>query len=133
MRIWDRRDWCILPRLLRTRSSGRQPDRRSTPTAAAGDCGKLIVVSWIERAPEPTRLFLAWQAPDHLGERFRWAVGNLERAPAGDCSLRYLQPGLDFETHNQGRGFDEILRLGYEGYPAFSLKRSDIQPGYYRP
>jgi hypothetical protein len=58
-----------------------------------------------------------------MGERFRWAVGILEPAASGDCSLRYLQPGLDFEPHNQGRGFDEILKLGYEGYPAFSLKR----------
>jgi hypothetical protein len=74
-------------------------------------------------APEPTSLFLAWQGPDHLGERFRWAVGILERTALGDCSLCYLQPGPEFEAHNQGRGFDEILKLGYQGYPAFPVKR----------
>ena len=81
------------------------------------------MANWIEIAPEPTSLFLAWQAPDHMGDRFRWAVGLLERSAAGDCSLRYLQPGLDFETHNQGRRFEEVLKLGYQGYPAFSLRR----------
>src|SRR5262249_38295622 len=79
--------------------------------------------NWIETVSEPTHLFLAWQAPDHMGVRSRWAVGVLERVAGGDCSLRYFRPGVEFETHNQGRSFDEICRLGYEGYPAFSLKR----------
>jgi hypothetical protein len=87
------------------------------------------VVNWIEMAPEPTTLFLAWQAPDHMGDRFRWAMGTLERTAAGDCSLHYLQPGPDFETHNQGRGFDEVLNLGYQGYPAFSPKRERHSAG----
>lgn len=57
-----------------------------------------------------------------MGERFRWAVGVLEAA-GDDCALRYLRPGLDFERWNQGRAFQEIESLGYQGYPAFSLTR----------
>lgn len=87
------------------------------------------MTNWIESAPEPTRLFLAWQAPDHMGDRFRWAVGILERGGASDCSLRYLQPGPDFDVHNQGREFAAIRKLGYEGYPAFSLKRERHSTG----
>src|SRR4051794_4883741 len=57
-----------------------------------------------------------------MSERFRWAVGL--REPAGNQSgLRYFRPGGEFEGYNQGRKFDNIVRLGYEGYPAFSLKK----------
>jgi hypothetical protein len=80
------------------------------------------VENWIERVAEPRRLFLAWQAPDHMNERYRWAVGILE--PAGnDCTLRYLYSGAEFERRNPGRTFDELLGLGYQGYPAFPLRR----------
>jgi hypothetical protein len=80
------------------------------------------VANWIERICEPRRLFLAWQAPDHLGERFRWAVGVLE-ASGDQIALRYLQAGVDFESRNQAKTYDRLLGLGYQGYPAFSLAK----------
>jgi hypothetical protein len=86
------------------------------------------VANWIERISEPRRLFLAWQAPDPLGERFRWAVGLIE-PDGGEIALRYLLPGAEFERWNQGKEFDELERLGYQGYPAFSLKREIHREG----
>jgi hypothetical protein len=80
------------------------------------------VENWIERVAEPRRLFLAWQAPDQMNDRYRWAVGTLE--PAGDdCTLRYLYSGTEFDRRNPGRTFDQLLGLGYQGYPAFPLRR----------
>jgi hypothetical protein len=80
------------------------------------------VENWIERVVEPRRLFLAWQAPDHRNDRHRWAVGTIE--PAGDdCTLRYFYSGTEFDRRNPGRNFDQLLGLGYQGYPAFPLRR----------
>src|SRR2546422_10843915 len=77
----------------------------------------------IERASEPRQLFLAWQAPDHFGDRFRWAVGIV--TPQGnDYKFRYLAPGSEFESFNQNRGYEELQSLGYQGYPAFNFKRA---------
>ena len=78
--------------------------------------------NWIERVAEPRRLFLAWQAPDHMGDRFRWAVGLLE-FDGVECVLRYLRGGPEFVGLNQGRTYDELLALDYQGYPAFNLRR----------
>jgi len=80
------------------------------------------VANWIERVCEPGSLFLAWQAPEHLGQRFRWAVAVLG-SYGTQIGLRYLRPGQEFEAANQGRTFDEIAFLGYQGYPAFSLNK----------
>lgn len=44
--------------------------------------------NWIEVASEPRKLFLAWQAPDHMDNRFRWAVGELTARNTG-FSFRY--------------------------------------------
>lgn len=78
--------------------------------------------NWIERVVEPRRLFLAWQAADERNDRHRWAVGILE--PAGeDCTLRYFYAGTEFERRNPRRTFDQLLGLGYQGYPAFPLRR----------
>lgn len=79
-------------------------------------------MNWIELLAEPDRLYLAWQAPDHLGNRFRWAVGVIERHVAG-ASFRYLRSGSEFERLNQSKGFDELRSLGFEGYPAFKLRQ----------
>jgi hypothetical protein len=78
--------------------------------------------NWIERVAEPRRLLLAWQAPDHMGDRFRWAVGLLDFEGV-ECVLRYLRGGLEFESLNEGRTYDELLTLDYHGYPAFNLRR----------
>jgi hypothetical protein len=75
----------------------------------------------IEHLQEPQRLYLAWQAPDRFGQRFRWAVGVLSRNEAG-CSLRYLESGPEFESLNCGRGLDEAKKLGFSGYPGLPLK-----------
>ncbi|WP_151611743.1 HIRAN domain-containing protein [Sinorhizobium alkalisoli] len=77
--------------------------------------------NWIEHISEPESLILAWQAPDQFNVRFRWAVARLERSGEG-CSLRYLTPS-EFPELNQGRTFEELLSLGYAGYPAFNMKR----------
>jgi hypothetical protein len=78
--------------------------------------------NWIERASEPRRLFLAWQAPDQFGDRFRWAVGIV--TPRGnDYTFRYLAPGSEFESFNQNRQYEELHELGYQGYPTFNFKR----------
>jgi hypothetical protein len=79
--------------------------------------------NWIERASEPRQLFLAWQAPDHFGDRFRWAVAIL--TPRGeDYTFRYLARGSEIESFNQGRRYEELESLGYQGYPAFNFKRA---------
>lgn len=76
---------------------------------------------WLEEVCEPKMLILAWQAPDHTNVRFRWAVGEV--APRGDgFVLRYFTPGTEFEKHNGGRTFEQIVALGYVGYAAFSTK-----------
>lgn len=76
----------------------------------------------IKFVPEPRRLVLAWQAPDHLNNRFRWAVALIEQNASGHV-LRYLRPGAEFEEYNQGRPMADLMDLGYQGYPAFSLRR----------
>src|SRR5262249_17441292 len=76
---------------------------------------------WIERPAEPLKLYLAWQAPDHLGDRYRWAVGVLEPI-ADDISLRYLMSGEEFDTLNPGHSHNRLLGLGYQGYPGFKLR-----------
>lgn len=86
------------------------------------------MANWIQRVSEPKKLFLAWQASDHLSERFRWAVGELE-ATEGVWTLRYFEDGAEFERVNQGRPFSEALALGYQGYPAFPLKRRFHESG----
>jgi hypothetical protein len=78
--------------------------------------------------PEPKRLFLAWQPANLDGDRFRWVVGLLEPS-ANDWALRYLQPGPEFAALNPQRTYEQLVALGYQGYPAFSLKRNLHQGG----
>lgn len=76
-------------------------------------------VNWIEHVCEPRRLLLAWQAPDHFEDRFRWAVGEL--APTSDgFSFRYFGDGEEFQLFNR-RGYEQLVDLGFKGYPAFRL------------
>lgn len=67
-------------------------------------------------------MYLAWQAPDHLQQRFRWAVGEITHR-SGTLSLRYFQRGDEFSSLNQGKSYDELKSLGYDGHPAFSIKK----------
>jgi hypothetical protein len=88
------------------------------------------VVRWIERITEPKKLFLAWQAPDHMGERYRWAVGTLEpRDSAGRLELRYFRAGPEFERFNPKHTYEQLMTLGYAGYPGFSLKKNTHERG----
>jgi hypothetical protein len=80
------------------------------------------VGNWIEYVAEPKKLFLAWQAPEGLKVRFRWAVGVLEHVDQ-DLQLRYLADGAEFQSVNQGRTYDELTALGYQGYPGVSLHK----------
>jgi hypothetical protein len=79
------------------------------------------VQNWIEHVVDPQRLFLAWQAPDQFGDRFRWAVGEISR-DEGNYTLRFLR-GPQFEGLNQARTESQLDALGYRGYPAFSPRQ----------
>lgn len=87
------------------------------------------MVNWIEHFSEPRRLFLAWQAADHLRQRYRWAVGELTRQLNGSLTLRYFREGDEFSRLNDGRSYEELKALGFEGYPAFSLKKERHDDG----
>jgi hypothetical protein len=86
------------------------------------------VTNWIKTICEPKELILAWQAPDHLKERYRWAVGAITRSD-GHYSLRYFAPGSEFESFNPGWNYASLLQLGYKGYPAFSLRVTEHTHG----
>lgn len=79
---------------------------------------------WIEHFAEPSRLILAWQAPDEVGDRQRWAVGELRRTGQG-ASLHYFSEDAEFPAYNRGQPFSKIKDYGYAGYPAFPPQRSD--------
>lgn len=78
------------------------------------------MTNWLHQIPEPSKLFLAWQAPDHLNDRFRWAVGYLTPSE-GSLKLAYLQREDEFRALNQGRTISEAEALGYSGYPGLKL------------
>lgn len=79
---------------------------------------------FIEHVREPTRLILAWQAPDQFGERFRWAVGVV--APSGgEYSFQYLK-GDEFAALNQMRTQKELSSLGFRGFTVFGPNESII-------
>jgi hypothetical protein len=73
----------------------------------------------IERIVEPKKLFLAWQAPEHLKDRHRWAVAEILPRADGDATLRYITDDDEFRALNSDRGMTEMARLGYAGFPAF--------------
>jgi hypothetical protein len=73
---------------------------------------------WIRHICEPSRLLLAWQAPDPGGERTRFAVAELVPDRA-DCILRYID----------GPEMQRAEELGFVGYPAFNIDQSEHQGG----
>src|SRR5438477_12732781 len=77
--------------------------------------------NWLQHVCEPTRLILAWQAPDQFRDRFRWAVGEIAKEQE-DYAFRYVE-GQEFEMLNQGKKINDLLRLGYRGYPAFDTRQ----------
>jgi len=78
--------------------------------------------NWIEHLQVPKRLILAWQAPDHMNDRFRWAVGVVVGCSAGRWRFNYLRAGEEFQSYNGGRPIEQMRALGFQGYPAFSTK-----------
>ncbi|WP_354061496.1 HIRAN domain-containing protein [Bradyrhizobium sp. RT6a] len=72
----------------------------------------------IQHVREPHRLILAWQAPDQFKMRFRWAVGELSLSD-GIYTFRYFNAD-EFSKLNDSRKIEELLSLGYRGYPAFA-------------
>ncbi len=77
----------------------------------------------IERVVEPRKLLLAWQAPDSRdSDRFRWVVAILD-CSGNNCTLRYLRDDAEFRSLNAGRELADLHALGYEGFPAFNMKR----------
>lgn len=76
---------------------------------------------WIEHPSEPTALVLAWQAPDSVPERMRWAVGLLEKTPDG-ARFRYFDDAK-FASLNAHRTRNELKSYGYSGYPAFDIAK----------
>ncbi|RWC12763.1 MAG: hypothetical protein EOS52_17740 [Mesorhizobium sp.] len=75
----------------------------------------------IKYLAEPKQLLLAWQAPDHLGNRQRWAVGVIDIS-GQECSFRYVTSDSEFRALN-GHGREKLIGLGFLGYPAFSMQR----------
>lgn len=82
--------------------------------------------NWIQHVYEPARLVLAWQAPDERGNRTRFAVGEILKRDK-EFVLRYYENTPDVVTAKS---------LGYEGYSAFDLKKSehskDVLPAFMR-
>jgi hypothetical protein len=85
------------------------------------------VEHWVQKVCEPDLLYLAWQAPDPA-VRYRWAVGVLTRHSEG-LKLRYFRKGPEFERYNHNRSYEELERLGFRGYPAFSLQQEEHVQG----
>jgi hypothetical protein len=81
---------------------------------------------FIQHVQDPERLILAWQAPDAMGVRTRFAVGEILHN-GGEYRLRYHRGTYDVAT---------ATKLGYRGYPAFDLRqaehRRDIMPAFLR-
>lgn len=75
---------------------------------------------WIEQPLQPSTLVLAWQAPDGVVDRRRWAVGLLESSPSG-ATFQYLDETA-FGEFNLGRSVTDLRGLGFIGYPAFAFK-----------
>ncbi|HEY1613954.1 MAG TPA: HIRAN domain-containing protein [Rhizomicrobium sp.] len=73
----------------------------------------------IQHVYEPTRLVLAWQAPDECGNRARFAVGEITKKN-NEYVLRYYANTPDLT---------KACDLGYQGYPAFSLKQPEHTKG----
>lgn len=79
------------------------------------------MANWIEHVRDPRRLILAWQAPDHFNDRFRWAVGEISPSDKGFV-FRYFNDGPEFLKLNNDRPWTQLIDLGYRGYPAFTRK-----------
>ncbi|RYG86834.1 MAG: hypothetical protein EON59_09025 [Alphaproteobacteria bacterium] len=76
---------------------------------------------WIEHPSEPAELILAWQAPDSISDRTRWAVGSLRKTAEG-AIFRYFDDEEICHLNGQ-RSSAELASYGYAGYPAFDIAK----------
>ena len=83
----------------------------------------------ISHVATPERLILAWQAPDELGDRFRFAVAEITCEDAR-FSLRYFE-GEEYDRLNPGKSWDLLESFGFRGYPGFSQTKSKHSVGVY--
>jgi hypothetical protein len=81
----------------------------------------MTVENWITTVQEPRALFLAWQAPDHFNQRFRWAVGRL--VPTADGLELHYFSDEEFPQFNDGMPADAVRALSYEGFPSFDTRQ----------
>ncbi|MGI4794903.1 MAG: HIRAN domain-containing protein [Janthinobacterium lividum] len=72
-------------------------------------------------------MILAWQAPDNLKDRFRWAVGQI--TPNGSQWVLTYLDGKEFEQANEGRSNERLRALGFTGYPGFTSDTSTHREG----
>jgi hypothetical protein len=73
---------------------------------------------WIKHVCEPRRLLLAWQGPDPVGDRTRFAVAEIVKDET-DYVLRYLS----------GPEVERAKKLGFAGYPAFRFSQPEHRHG----
>lgn len=73
----------------------------------------------IDYLGQPERLILEWEAPIHVQDRTRWAVGEL-LGSGSPTSFRYFV-GEEFEAINDRRSLADAKTAGYVGFPAFGV------------
>lgn len=70
---------------------------------------------------EPVRLLLTWQPTDEQAQqRTRRAVAEVRLDPGGQALFRYSKGSSDFK---------EAQKAGFEGFPAFPLKKAESREG----
>ena len=77
----------------------------------------MTVFHWIDYPSEPKELLLAWQAPQSVPDRLRWAVGRVWKD--GETPVFDYLRGDEFAALNLGRSAEDVRAAGYSGYPAF--------------
>lgn len=77
----------------------------------------------------PSRLILAWQAPDEFNDRTRFAVGELTIQSEDIVCLRYFVDNEEFAALNPDKSYMQLISYGYRGYPGFSLDRTEHHVG----
>ncbi len=89
------------------------------------------MVEWLQYIGEPSELVLAWQAGDRTGVRFRWVkvpTVRLVRGKITSCSS--FRCGCRIPDCERGTAStDEILDLGYRGYPGFRPRAGKHRDG----
>ena len=76
---------------------------------------------WIEYPVEPKELILAWQAPSHVVDRTRWAVGHLWKH--NEVVVFDYFKSEELVKWNLNRSSKELFQAGYAGYPAFDVRK----------